>query len=325
MVEPAVEALARAGQFSDPLAPVVVAAFLAGAVLEFHSRETARYVSVGAWVMFALFWLSLIHHFAFVQKSIIEGVGSAVAVPASLYVGYLLFRGRDSLFVLSRAVAVMGLVFLPFEAIPFLRRWLVETVTHQTELVMTLLGQEPHVIHGAAVEVADYRDYRNTFFFVTDGGHHITYTILIACTGIGSMAIFAGLIAAVRAPLDRKLRALAIAIPVIWILNLARNVFIALSFGQQRAHVFPQYVMWLFGTEDPYMVSYYVADRLIAQSLSVVALIAVTWLVVRQLPEVLTVVEDALFVATGTEYDLRTALDLDPDSEPSHPVRADGR
>lgn len=326
MIDAALDGLARAGQFSDPLAWLVVAAFLAGALLEFHSREVARYVSIGAWGLFGLFWLSLIHHFAFVQKSLVEGVGATVAVPASLYVGYLLYRGRDSLFVLSRAVAVMGLIYMPFEAIPLLRRWLVESVTHQTELLMSLLGQDPRVVHGGAVEVADYRDYRNTFYFVADGGHEITYTILIACTGIGSMAIFAGLIAAVRAPLRRKLRALAVSIPVIWGLNLVRNVFIGLSFGQQRAHVFPDFVMTLFGTEDPYLVSYYIADRIVAQSLSVVALVAVTWLVVRELPEVLTVIEDALFIATGTEYDLLGALDLDvePNPEAGRTVRADG-
>jgi hypothetical protein len=38
---------------------------------------------------------------------------------------------------------------------------------------------------------------------------------------------------------------------------------------------------------------------------------------VRELPETLTVVEDLLFVVTGTEYDLRSALGASP-------VRADG-
>jgi archaeosortase A (PGF-CTERM-specific) len=308
-------ALAWFGRFSDPLAWLSVLVFSVGALLAWRDHEAARPVTVAAWVVFAVFWLSVFHHFAFEQKSIIEGIGTLVAVPASIYTGVLLGRGRDSLFVLSRAIAVMGLVFFPFEAIPALQEFLIETVTRQTAFLMTLLGVDPTVVSGAGIPSGSYADYRNTFRFV-DGGHTITYTILIACTGIGSMAIFAGLIAATTAPLGRKLRALAASIPVIYGLNLVRNVFIAIGFGLQKFHIFPDLVMTLFGATDPYKVSYFIVDRIIAQSLSVVALVGITWVVVRELPEMMVVVEDVLYMATGTEYDLRSALEVG--------VRADG-
>ena len=316
---------------AEPLAWVVVAAFVAGAAAETRSRPLARRVSVGAWALFALFWLVQAPHFAFDQKSAIEGVGSVVAVPLSAYVGYLLWNGRDSLLVLSRAVAVMGVVFMPFEMVDPLRQWLVETVTRQTEFLIHAVGSSPEVISGSQVckegAVTNgqfaceerYPGYRNTFLYRTNG-QRITYTILIACTGIGSMAIFAGLVAAVRAPLERKLRALAVSLPVIYALNLVRNVFIGVSFGEMRMQVFPELVASTFGfslAQDPALVSYYVADKILAQTGSVVALVAITYLVVRELPEVLTVVEDLLFVVTGTEYDLRSALAVSP-------VRADG-
>ena len=316
---------------AEPLAWAVVAAFLAGVAADLRSRALARRVTVGAWVLFAVFWLVQAPHFAFDQKSAIEGVGSAVAVPVSAYVGYLLWNGRDSLLTLSRAVAVMGLVFMPFEMVDPLRRWLVETVTRQTEFLIHAVGSDPEVIPGSRVckEGAvtngqftcaeTYPGYRNTFLYHTDG-QRITYTILIACTGVGSMAIFAGLVAAVRAPLNRKLRALAVSLPVIYALNLVRNVFIGVSFGEMRMQVAPELVASVFGfslAQDPALVSYYVADKILAQSASVVALVAITYLVVRELPETLTVVEDLLFVVTGTEYDLRSALSVTP-------VRADG-
>jgi hypothetical protein len=74
------------------------------------------------------------------------------------------------------------------------------------------------------------------------------------------------------------------------------------------------------------MVSYFLADRVLAQSLSVLALVAITWLVVRELPEVLTVVEDILYVLTGSEYDLGAALEVGDDESVPEPavVRADG-
>lgn len=306
-------ALAWSHQFSDLLAWVVLAAFLVGAGLEYAGRDSARVVTAGAWVLFAAFWLSLIHYYAIDSKSIIEGIGSIIAVPASLYAGYLIVQGRESLFVLSRAIAAMGLVFLPFEALSILSTVLVETVTRQTEFVMGLLGQTApedfRVVSGAVVGRADRR---NTFLFVDGSGHRITYTIRLACTGIGSMAIFGGLVAAIRAPLVRKIRALAVSIPVIYVLNIVRNVFIGLAFGQQRLHIAPDLVLGLFSATDPYLVSYFIADRILSQSLAVLILVGITWLVVRELPEAMVVVEDLLYVATGSEYDLQSAIDKNP-------------
>jgi len=311
-------------QFSDPLAWLVLGVFLVTALLDWRGyRERARTAGVVAWALFGAFWFTLVYHFAFVQKSIIEGVGSLVAVPAALYVGYLLWNGRDSLFVLSRAIVVMGALFFPFEAVPFLRQFLIEMVAAQTDALISLVGSNPELVRGqeavANGETVIAYDgfligekehlYESTFVFRQDG-HTIFYTIIIACTGIGAMSIFGGLIAAVDAPLRRKLRAFAVSLPVIYVLNLGRNVMIAVGFGEQRFHFFPELVMSVFSLEDPYRVSYILVDRILAQSLSVVALVGITYLVVRELPEILLIIEDLLFVVTGSEYDLGSALDV---------------
>ncbi|MEZ3115630.1 archaeosortase A [Halobaculum sp. MBLA0147] len=315
------------GTLTDLFAWGVVALFLLAAVVEWVGRsrggrrELARRLAAAAWVGFGGFWLVLFPHFAFTQKSYVEGVLSAVAVPACVYVGYLLWQGRDSLFVLSRAVAVMGLVYLPFETIPAItllgldlpapRRVLIEVVAAQTGAAMGWLGYHPELLRGP-------EGYWSTYQFVTDGGHQLRFTVLLACTGLGSMAIFVGLAAAVRAPLRRKLTAVAIAVPIIWALNIVRTTFIGIAFGKQYLHVFPDVVLLLFGASDPYKVSFFLSDRVISQVLAVVALIGVTYLVVRRLPELLTVIEDVLYVVTNEEYDLRRELDLprDPATEP---------
>jgi archaeosortase A (PGF-CTERM-specific) len=292
-------------------------------------RDPATYLTVGAWVLFALFWASLLYHFAFVQKSIVEGVGVLVAVPASSYVAVLLARGRESLFVLSRAVALMGLVYLPFEMFAVMRRPLIEMVTAQTAFLMEALGQSPSVVTGDTVTTGTYEPFRNTFAFQPEQDYRVTYTIVLACTGIGSMAIFVGLIGAVRAPLNRKLRAFAVSIPVIYALNLVRNVFIGLSFGQMRMQFLGEEMAALFSfslASDPALVSYYWSDRILAQTGSVIALVVITWLVIRELPEVLVVVEDLLYILTGSEYDLQAALGVSDGLGPDgRPVRADGK
>jgi len=301
-------ALDRLAAYSDPLAWLVIGAFLAGTVLTAVDRRTvARYVAAGAWGTFAVFWLSVFPHFMFEVKSVIEGVGSLVAIPASLYCAYLLVQGRESLLTLSSAVGVMGLLYFPTQAVPWIRKLLIEAVADQTYWGITLLGFSPEYTTGPVY------GYRNKFVF--EG--FATY-IIYACTGIGSIAIFGGLIAATKAPLVRKLRSFALAVGIIWVLNWIRNVFVAIAAGRQwfQHEAIVSVAGTVAGVEGPH-VSFWVAHSVISQTLSVVALVGITWIVVHRLPEMLTVLEEALFVLTGTEYDLREELDI-------HPPVADG-
>jgi archaeosortase A (PGF-CTERM-specific) len=321
------DALTSLGGYAEPLGWVVLGLFLVGAVLEYFNREYARAVLVSGWVVFAGFWLVLVYPWFTVDQSVIRGVGAVLAVPLSVLVAKTLYEGRDSLFTLSRAVTIMGLVYAPFVTIRPLREWLTLTVTNHTAWAMGLLGYDPPLVTRLA-EVGVEREilgpdgpkqfaFENTFVF--DGGT-ISYTIIIACTGIGSMAVIIGLVSAVRAPWRRKLRALAIAVPIIYVLNIVRNVFIAVNFGKQYMNWAPDATMLVFGLDSELRVSYIWADRILAQSMSVVAMILILWVVLREVPEVIEPVEDVLYLLTGKEYDLASALDMDIDRPAAEPA-----
>ncbi|MEF8839795.1 MAG: archaeosortase A [Haloarculaceae archaeon] len=317
MPGPVVSVLEFAHAYTIPIGWVTAGVFLAAALVEYHDRDLARPVAVVAWVLFAAFWFSLIDFYLLVQKSAIEGVGSILAVPLSLWIGYKLWTGRDSLFVLTRAIAVMALIYVPFVRFELLRKPLIEVVTVQTEFVVNALGYHPEVVDGLILEGwgeigPKTHPYRSTFVFYKEEAAPITYTIKLACTGLGSMALVGGLIAAVRAPISRKVRAMAIAIPVIWVLNIVRNVFISISFGEQYMHLLPDLIGALFALSDPRMVSFIVADRIVAQSLSVLALLMITWLIVKELPELVTVLEDVIYLVSGRDYDLQEAIGARP-------------
>jgi len=321
-----VDALASLGGYADPLGWLVLGFFLVGAALEYHDREYARAVQVGGWLVFALFWLVLIYPWFAIDQSVIRGVGAVIAAPLSVLVAKTLYEGRDSLFTLSRAVALMGVVYAPFVTLEPLRDRLILIVTDHTAWAMGLVGYDPAVVTRLSEAGVDREltiekpPLENTFVFLQEAPEGITYTIVLACTGIGSMAVIIGLVAAVRAPWQRKLRALAVAVPIIYVLNIVRNVFIGVSFGRQYLQVLPDATMMLFGLENELRVSYIWADRILAQSVSVVAMILVLWLVLREVPEVIEPVEDVLYLLTGNEYDLASALNVDIDRPAAGPA-----
>ncbi|MFW5903456.1 MAG: archaeosortase A [Halolamina sp.] len=291
---------------SDALAWAVVFAFLAGIAIDvLGRREHARLVAAGAWGVFAVFWLSVVPHFAVEVRSPIEGIGALVAIPLSLSAGYLLVRGRDSLVTLSRAVGFMALLYYPPRAIPAVREFLIETVAVQTDWGLALLGYDP------AFVTAPDTGYLNTFVFADFS----TY-IVWACTGMGSIAIFGGLIAAANADLGRKIRAFALAVGIIWVLNWLRNVFVAAAAGHSWFdHPAATWLATDVAGVPAEHTSFWIAHTAISQSLSVLALVGITLLVVRRVPEALSILSEALYVATRTEYDLQAMLAVESPSE----------
>jgi archaeosortase A (PGF-CTERM-specific) len=289
---------------TDVLAWVVIAAFLVGALAEWRDRrEAARAATVAAWWLFALFWLLLIQHFAFVHRSIVETVLLLIAVPACGYVGWQLWQGRDSLLLVSRGVAYMGVIYLPFLMSTWARGLLIEVVARQTYVVIDALGFDR--IELAAGDAETGGTLTNTFANDVEGVRDTK--VVFACTGIESMAMFGGLIAAVRAPIRRKAIGVLVSVSVIWVLNVARNVFIAVANAYQWFAVgwIEGPVMAAFGLSDPTRVSFFFADRVVSQSLAVLALVGIAWLVARWVPEILEVAEELLYLLTGSEVELR--------------------
>ena len=308
------------GPLSDVLIWAVVLLFTLAAGVEWYGRRTdtdlmtpAATIATVAWVGFGLFWLNSVPFWAFEHQSYVEAILALAGVPACFYAARELYNGRSSLFILSRAIAVMGFIYLPFETIPAItvggmslpapRQYLIEITTAITGWIISLAGYSPALVDNGV-------GYPSTYKWVLEDGHLYYVSIVLACTGLGSISVFAGLIAAVRAPLSRKLRGLAVAVPIIFTLNVLRTAFISIVSGNQLMHWVPNVILFLFGEDDAYRVSYLISDRIISQVGAVVALMAITYLVVRELPELLTVLEDVLYLLTGEEHDLQEALDL---------------
>lgn len=297
-------------RIADPLIWLAIGFFLLGTLLELNRRQSLAVYAAGlGWGLFGLFWLAMFPYFYSDVQSPLQALLSLAGAPLSWYAGYLLVNGRTSLLALSRAIGFMGLIYLPMTMIEPARQWLIETVAVQTIWGMELLGYSPVLEEGGN----GYQS-RLSFDHVT-GEQYATY-IVLACTGIGSISIFAGLIAAVSAPLKQKLIGIAAATGVIWVLNLARNVFVGVAspLGWFDYGVFHSITELLAG--EGQRTSYFISHHLISQPLSIVALLGITLLVVRIVPTVLNPLEEVLFVLTGNDYDLEDAF--------GEPLRTDG-
>jgi archaeosortase A (PGF-CTERM-specific) len=57
------------------------------------------------------------------------------------------------------------------------------------------------------------------------------------------------------------------------------------------------------------MVSFFISDRIISQALAVIVLVGLIYVVLRELPELVTIIEDVLFLLTGEDHDLQQLIE----------------
>lgn len=218
-------------------------------------------LAVPGWVLFALFWLGQPGHYMAAE----DYFNAALVLFAALfclYIAWIILK-KDShsraCAWASYAAGVCGMIYFPFSEIVSLRDGLIGFTALVTaaslrslSIPVALVSWNTMTLNGRSVE------------------------IILACTAIESIALFAGVIVSVQAPAGRKLAALAASTLTIYLLNIVRNGFVLLAYGWD----------W-FGAD-----SFYVAHNLIAKVGSTLALLAVAYLVFRLLPELLSNIDE---------------------------------
>jgi archaeosortase A (PGF-CTERM-specific) len=220
-----------------------------------------RALSGLGWILFGVHWLKQPSHYLAIGDYFNVGLTLAVAL-FSFYLGWIILakgcRSRSCDWAGS-AVAIGGFAYFPFAELAPLRDWL---IFETAELTLFLLNafDVPAAAGGGSV--------------ITLYGHSVE--IVLACTAIESMALFAGVVLSVQAPLKRKMAALLVSVPVIYALNLFRNIFVVVAYGEG----------W-FGEN-----SFYLAHNVIAKAGSAVALFAIAYVVLMLLPELLDMIDE---------------------------------
>lgn len=290
----------------EPVAGVAVVLFaIAGFTAWTDRRDIERYLSVGGWLSIVALWVVMLPYVALEAVSPLQTLGVLAAIPLSLWAGLVRWRGRDSLVVIGNAIAITGAIYVPISTIEVTRRWLIELVAHHTHELMGLLGHNPGIV------ADNYAGYASKFDF--DG--HTTY-IVMACTGLGSIAVFAGAILAVDGRPTRKIAATVLIGATIYVLNLVRNVFVGLSTPHGWFDFEPfMSVSAVFGIEG-FRNSYFISHTLLAQPISLLVVLGLTVVALRLVPGLFSIFDEVIYVFTGDDVDLRAevgpSLGIDP-------------
>lgn len=216
------------------------------------------------WIIFSIHW--------FMQPSkCIEGLDPfnglltfVMAIFCLVIAFSFMTEHKDSLFLLTRVTTLACIFYFPFAEIPALHDALISLNTHCiTDAAKTVFGVRM-ILDDPYIYLNDHR-----------------VRLILGCTAIESIALFIGVIFGVKASLDRKVAAFLVSIPVIFALNVVRNIFVIVAYGNG----------WFDGWFG--LGSFYVAHNVLAKIGSTIVLIIIAYAVLKILPEVLDMIEDA--------------------------------
>ncbi|WP_457548863.1 archaeosortase A [Archaeoglobus sp.] len=211
-----------------------------------------RIVGFIAWLLTGFVFLQNVPYFLTINDYFNATVFTLAFLLFTL-IGYTTLKGNLDVMIETTRFSLLAIVFyFPFKMCVPLKVALIKTVADQTIALGKLLG---------------FKFERLSWNEITLNGRGVK--IILPCTGIESMALFIGACFGVKADLSRKLKAFLLSVPVIYTLNLFRNVFVLASYGYG----------W-FGEN-----SFYIAHNVIAKFLALFSLIVITILVFRELPE----------------------------------------
>ncbi|MCQ8894578.1 MAG: archaeosortase A [Methanolinea sp.] len=235
-----------------------------------------RYCAILGWVGVVLFLFAEIPYYISINN-VLYPVMAVLAVPFLLITVKYLLSGEPLLLQLSRAAAVAFLIYAPFAYTP-LGDWLIAVVVGQT---IDVLG-----FAGFAVD-------RVAWNMVMRNGFRVE--IILACTGIQAIAIMLGVVSAVKTTFGQKILAFLLVVPVIYVLNIMRNVAVIVAYTEQWFPYLPEIV----GNGETGYESFFWAHNVFAEGLALLLLIGIAWGLFRIVPELASFATDLVDLYAG--------------------------
>ena len=238
-------------EYLDYLVLVSSIGFLAFLIPGRHKK----YAAIIGWTFIILYLFGSLPEY-FKENNFLYPTMAALSVPFLFITAKYLLAEDERVMNLSRAAAVAFLIYAPFQYIPFVGDWLISLVVGQVSWMLDLLNY-PVTLDAWNIMM------RNTF----------RVEIILACTGIQSIAIMLGVAAAVPTTFRQKVLAFLIVAPTIYILNLFRNVFVIMAYTSQWFPYYPD----IAGNGEIGYESFFWAHNVIAELTALIALVVIAY------------------------------------------------
>ncbi|MFO8133840.1 MAG: archaeosortase A [Thermoplasmatota archaeon] len=234
----------------------------AGFFLRCHVRHL---VTMSGWLVFGGYWATQPGYLYVKEAGDVVNASLCIAgVFFLFYLGYheyLSHRRSENVPALSfiaGATFISGFFYFLIDRLQELSGLLIKVVADQTVWVTRQLGYD--VVAGSV----QYGESASVPVFFNGWP---SVDIILACTGLQSIMIFVGVIAALRGvDRNRRLKAFAATVPVIYVLNVIRNVGVILGVEVLGA-------------------SFYMMHNVVGKAGSLVALIVLAYVAFELLPE----------------------------------------
>lgn len=210
----------------------------------------------------------------FEENNIIYPLIAFLALPALWITIKKLYHENSVVFCMTRAASIGFLIFAPFAYIEPLGNWLIG--------MNILILQYLFGIFGFTYTLAEW----NLFF------HNIySVRIILGCTGIQAMALMLGLAWSVPSTLGQKALTLAVIVPVIFVMNLVRNLFVIIAYFEQWFPYLPE----IASNGEIGYESYFWSHNIISEfGLSLLTVILVGLAIITIIPDLKTFFVDLL-------------------------------
>ncbi len=181
-------------------------------------------VTAAGWVLLAIYWLSQIPVFLG-KEEVVNAIYAVLAQPFFLFLAYherLNMKWDEdfsSLRFMAGMAAIAGSMYFIIHTFEDFAAFFIREAAHEAVFALNALFDQ-----GVSVEATKFN---NDEVRVPIGGHDggsNGIAIILACTALQSIVIFIGAIKCSRGDRHRRFKAFMWTVPVIWLLNMVRNV-----------------------------------------------------------------------------------------------------
>lgn len=231
-----------------------------------------KYFALGGWAsIIGYLFLELPYYFSI--NNFMYPAIALLSVPFLYITAKYLLRDDPRVLQISTVAAVAFLIYAPFGYIPALGDWLIAVVVGQTSTALAAVG------YPVTFEAWNLME-RNGF----------QTEIILACTGIQSIAIMLGVAWGVRSTLKQKVAGFLLVFPTIYILNIVRNVFVITAYTEQWFPYLPE----IAGNGEFGYESFFWAHNVMAELGALVFLVILAYALFMIIPE-LGILADSLY------------------------------